>query len=475
MHARLDPATRHPVRERVRVVVATGPPLLHDGQPPELPSPNHQGRFQQPPAFQVGEQPRDGLVGLLGEARVVLADVAVSVPAQFIVHPATVDLHEPRAPFDQAAGNQALPGEVRAALVVEPVQLLRRLAFGLEGNRLGGGHLHAVGQLERFDAGGQVRLDRRALQVPAIEPGQQIKLRPLLAIRLSRGADEVVERRPLRLQGCPLVDPREKAGPPVLGMPLRDAAAQGVVHDHKRRQVLRLGPQAIGDPRPHAGESHPGEPGVDLEQGRRVVVRVGVTRMQKRHLVDMAGQVRKDLRDPRPRLPVLLKLKRRPHDRSDVLGEKAGVLVEPLQLLPIALGQAGLVVPGVDLAGATIHEQPDDRLRRGGKMSRPRRQRVDPGGGVRHQTLPGQQVGQCQAATAQPRTRQKPPAGRIKCRNIGERRGQIHGAVVWGAESATAEGRGGGKRAEAELWNRRCQSERGLGASRVTAGSLKTL
>ena len=40
------------------------------------------------------------------------------------------------------------------------------------------------------------------------------------------------------------------------------------------------------------------------------------------------------------------------------------------------LGEGGFVVPGIDLAGATIHEQPDHTLGACGHMGRLRRQWV---------------------------------------------------------------------------------------------------
>ena len=50
------------------------------------------------------------------------------------------------------------------------------------------------------------------------------------------------------------------------------------------------------------------------------------------------------------------------------LGEKAGFLVEAFELLAVALGELGLIIPGIDLARPAIHEEPDDRLRARGAM-----------------------------------------------------------------------------------------------------------
>ena len=82
--------------------------------------------------------------------------------------PPRVDLHEPHAALDQPPGDQALPGEVRRtsgcrgrrASCVSAVSLV-------DVERLGRGHLHPVGQLERLDAGRQVGLGRVLLQALA--------------------------------------------------------------------------------------------------------------------------------------------------------------------------------------------------------------------------------------------------------------------------------------------------------------------
>ena len=70
-------------------------------------------------------------------------DVVVAVPGLDV---AVVELDEPHAPLDQAAGDQELPGlHARAVGVADVLRLL----LDVEG--VGGGHLHAVGQLEAGD------------------------------------------------------------------------------------------------------------------------------------------------------------------------------------------------------------------------------------------------------------------------------------------------------------------------------------
>ena len=120
----------------------------------------------------------------------------------------------------------------------------------------GRGHLHAIGQLEALDAGGQFRLGRMLLELLAIEPSPASRAGRAAATRLMSSVRiEIVDRRPLRLQRRALVDARQEARAPVLRMPLGQAAAQRVVHDDERRQVLAFAAQAIGHPRADARES----------------------------------------------------------------------------------------------------------------------------------------------------------------------------------------------------------------------------
>ena len=139
-----------------------------------------------PRCFRSVSRRGDRLIGLAGEAAVVLDDIAVAVPAPLVLHAAAVDLHEAHAALDQPPRHQALLGEMRSTWDCRgrtaPCDR-GRLAVDVEG--LGRGHLHAVGQLEALDPRGQFGLGRVLLQVPAIEPSEQVELRPLLGRRSS--------------------------------------------------------------------------------------------------------------------------------------------------------------------------------------------------------------------------------------------------------------------------------------------------
>src|SRR5262249_53303327 len=141
-------------------------------------------------------------------------------------------------------------------------------------------------------------------------------------------------------------------------------------------------------------------------------------------------------RHPGSRLAILLPPERRLHERADLVGEEAGVLVEAGQLLAIALGQLGLVVPGIDLAGTAIDEQPDGRAGRAGEVTRPRGERAE-GPAVRggrdargEQPLLLEQARQRQHAEADAAAPQKRTARGIERRRSGEELGESHGDLV---------------------------------------------
>src|SRR6185437_9294364 len=73
------------------------------------------------------------------------------------------------------------------------------------------------------------------------------------------------------------------------------------------------------------------------------------------------GQVREEVADPLAALPVLLELPLRPDDPPRVLVAAAAERLHGDRLAVQAV-QLRLVVEGVDVAGAAVHEQEDDAL-----------------------------------------------------------------------------------------------------------------
>jgi hypothetical protein len=99
-----------------------------------------------------------------------------------------------------------------------------------------------------------------------------------------------------------------------------------------------------------------------------MIVGVRPEGMDERHLVHMTGQVRKQLRDPFPTLPVLPPAEGGLHEWSHLLIEKSGIRIETGEFLPIAFFEFRLVIPGIDVGRPAVHEEPNDSLSFRGEM-----------------------------------------------------------------------------------------------------------
>src|SRR5207249_3011929 len=118
---------------------------------------------------------------------------------------------------------QTLFGEVSGFFVVEAVELLNGLGFALQIERLRSGHLHAIGHLETFDAGGQLCFTRILLLVMAVELVEEIDLGALLSIVHLLAPQQIINGRALGIEGGALENTGQESGPPVGGMALWDA------------------------------------------------------------------------------------------------------------------------------------------------------------------------------------------------------------------------------------------------------------
>ena len=134
-----------------------------------------------------------------------------------------------------------------------------------------------------------------------IELRQIVEQRPPLSAVDARRIVEVQHRVGARPQADALMrrrqeaaapQPREDRLPRVLARALRD-------HRDERRQVLVLAPQAVADPRPHAGVAGLLVAGVHEGDRRVVVDRLGVHRLDDADLVGDRLHVRQQVADPR--------------------------------------------------------------------------------------------------------------------------------------------------------------------------------
>ena len=178
--------------------------------------------------------------------------------------------------------------------------------------------------------------------------------------RLSIGA-------PLGCRCVPWNTPGRNAAPQFAAWPLGRPSAARVAHHDEAGKVLGLAPQAVGHPRADAWITHPRKPGVHHEKRRGVIVRFGEARVNERHLVDVLAQVRENLRDHLAALAARAEPERRLHQAADgILEEPSRVLERRVELrdgFAVPPGKRGLVVPGVDMAGPAVDEEPDHPLR----------------------------------------------------------------------------------------------------------------
>ena len=122
--APLDAAAGEPERKGVRVVIA--PRLLAglgDRQSAEFATPDDQRVVEQSPCSR-SVRARQSACRSPARTGRGCPRCRVAVPTPLVLHPARIDLHKAHAPFDESPGKEALSGEMRAPLLVEPVELL---------------------------------------------------------------------------------------------------------------------------------------------------------------------------------------------------------------------------------------------------------------------------------------------------------------------------------------------------------------
>ena len=116
--AAVNAAAGQPGRKAVGVVVASLV-ALHHWRAAKFAGPQHQRALQHSALFQIGQQGRDRLVGLVGVGSVVAGAVAVPVP---IVR---VQLDEAHPALDHPPGQQAHPAKAGGRLPVGAVHFQR--------------------------------------------------------------------------------------------------------------------------------------------------------------------------------------------------------------------------------------------------------------------------------------------------------------------------------------------------------------
>ena len=191
-----------------------------------------------------------------------------------------------------------------------------------------------------------------------VEPGALLLgAHPLRRLQIDNRIADRAEQRAL-------IAGRHEAGAPVVRP--TEWATPVVVHDDKGRQAGAFGPKAVGDPGTHARKSHPNLTGLHFIGRLHVIVRAPVDRPQEGQLVDLGGEMRKELRHVHAALPVLLEREGARHQRAReaLTDDDAAVhfAVERLSGIP---RQGGLRVERVHLADPAAHEERNDGSRAG--------------------------------------------------------------------------------------------------------------
>ena len=144
--------------------------------------------------------------------------------------------------------------------------------------------------------------------------------------------------------GRALIGARQKAGMPVPG----PAVVIGGLDFDITGQILILGPQAVEDPGPHAGQGEVERAGVELEQGRPMVHSLAHHGANHAQLVGVGSHLSKEIADRNAALTVAAEGEGRLHQSAQILGRELERQLEGDGLAVIRL-QPGLGVEGVDL------------------------------------------------------------------------------------------------------------------------------
>ena len=233
--------------------------------------------------------------------------------------------------------------------------------------------LHGEGQLVTGDAGRQIAVVGALGEVGGVVVVERVEQAALGVLAHAFGPVEVEDRVAGRAQHRALEAGRHVAARPVLGA--ADRPAGRIEHDHEAGQVLVDAAEAVVHPRAETRVAGEDFARVHLQHGRAVNGRIGRHRVKKGDVVHAGRQVGEEVADPLAALAVLLELPLRPDDAALVLLAAAaegldgdGLAVEVVELR--------LVVEGVDVRRAAVHEEEDDALGLGRQRRRLRRERV---------------------------------------------------------------------------------------------------
>ena len=272
---------------------------LAEGRATELPPPGDERVVEEPALLEVEDQRRRrplGVTALLLELR---EEVAVLIPAG--VH----ELHEPGASFEESACDQAVGGEAPLHMDIGPVAIEDALRLGGEVCQVRDARLHPKGHLVLRDPCVDLRIAivgkmRRIHRCDVVE--QRAPRRPADARRVGQIGNRVASVA----EPHPLVTARQESAPPVVVEKQLPAGLRlvGGGHDHKRRQLVSVATQAIGEPGPHARPARHLRSGHEQRHPRGMVDRLGVHAADDANLIGDPADVRQHLGELDPGVAV---------------------------------------------------------------------------------------------------------------------------------------------------------------------------
>ena len=164
--APFDSASGHHDRKSIGMMVAAVGPLC-TGSSSEFGSQDDDRLIEQAALLEIFDQPGDRQIDLPAQRRVPGLEGAVRVPGAGPSVRSVKNLYEPRSPFDQPPGDEALASKRFGCLVVQAIHLLDGRGFSGAIDDLGHGRLHVEGQLVGLDARAAQTGSRRDIRRPA--------------------------------------------------------------------------------------------------------------------------------------------------------------------------------------------------------------------------------------------------------------------------------------------------------------------
>ena len=166
--------------------------------------------------------------------------------------------------------------------------------------------------------------------------------------------DQLLDLSVLGIDVRALVDPRQKCRLPILG--LGDRVATGA-HGDEPGEILIFGPESVRHPGSKTGANLTGFATVHQKEGGFVIRDVRMHGTHDAKVIGMFGRMSKNLTDRKTAFAIILEL-----ERGGKCGPRLslGLQVAGGKFLTCVLLKLRFGVKGVDVGGATIHEQVDD-------------------------------------------------------------------------------------------------------------------